>query len=511
MLPAARASCGKVGTGFPQKRCENKNLEQTVRFPIRAPCSRTLASLTALAICAGGCTTLGPDFKPPAAANSPGYAMVGDPTPSGVQQADVAVGAAPWWRDYGSAELDQVIRLAFANNPTIAEVKATLERAQAEAAATVGGRLPQLDLNGGARRARINTKTLGFTGFPPRTLDLYSVGAQVSYDLDLFGGARRSTERDQARTEAAAREADAAYLTLAGNIAAQAMRIAALRAQIAATEAVVADDRRIYTMLRQADAVGGKPRTAGAGALAELLQDQATLPPLRRELALARHQLALLVGRSPAEWTAPDFDVASLKPPRDIPISLPSSLLRRRPDILAAEAQLHAATAAIGVAAANRYPDLRLTASLTQTATSPADLFGYSASSWNLVSGLTAPVFNGGALKARQVAAEAEARAALARYQQTVLRAFVQVSDALAALGADEQEMAVLRLAELAATTSEHDTRSAYAMGGVAQIEVVENQRTVNRVRILIVEAEGRKLQNLVTLSAATAAEWRIP
>ena len=474
------------------------------------PAARTLASLTALAVCVSGCTTLGPDFKVPAAANSPGYAMAGDPIPTGLQQAKVAADAAPWWRDYGSAALDQVIQLAFDNNPTVAEVKATLERAQAEAAATTGARLPQVDLNGGARRARINTKTLGFTGIPPRTLDLYSVGAQVSYDLDLFGGARRSAERDQARTNARAREADVAYLTLAGNVAGQAMRIAALRAQIAATEAIVADDRQIYTMLRQADAVGGKPRTAGAGALAELLQDQATLPPLRQELALARHQLALLVGRSPAEWTAPDFDMANVKPPKDIPISLPSSLLRRRPDILAAEAELHAATAAIGLAAANRYPDLRLTASLTQTATNPADLFGYSASSWNLVSGLTAPVFNGGALKARQAAAEAEARAAMARYQQTVLRAFVQVSDTLAALGADEQEMTVLRLAELAATTSERDAQSAYAMGGIAQIEVVENQRTVHRVRALIVQAEGQHLLNLVKLNAAMAAEWRL-
>ena len=273
----------------------------------------------------------------------------------------------------------------------------------------------------------------------------------------------------------------------------------------------MADDRRIYTMLRQADAAGGKPRTAGAGALAELLQDQATLPPLRQELAVARHQLALLVGRSPMEWTAPDFEVASLRPPKEIPVSLPSSLVRRRPDILAAEAELHAATAAIGVAAANRYPDVRLTASLTQTATNPADLFGYSASSWNLVSGLTAPLFHGGALKARQAAAEAEARAAMARYQQTVLRAFVQVSDVLAALGADDQEMAVLRLAELAATTSARDTQSAYAMGGVAQIEVVENQRTVDRVRNLIVQAEGQRWLNLVKLNAATAAEWRLP
>lgn len=477
------------------------------------PAARTLAGLIAVALCASGCTTLGPDFKAPEAplsAKNPGYAMAGDPAVTNLQPTDVVPGGQPWWRDYGSPELDEVIRLAFENNPSVAEVRATLERTQAEAAATEGGRLPQIDLNGGARRARINTKTLGFTGFPPRTLDLFSVGGQVSYDLDLFGGARRSVERDQSRAEAQARAADAAYLMLAGNVAGQAMRIAALRAQIAATEAVVEDDRQIYTMLRQADAAGGKPRTAGSGALAELLQDQATLPPLRRDLALARHQLALLVGRSPAEWTAPDFDVASLTPPAVVPMSLPSSLVRRRPDILAAEAELHAATAAIGIAAANRYPDLRLSASLTQTATTPTDLFGYSASSWNLVSGLTAPVFHGGALKAKQAAAEAEARAAMARYQQTVLRAFVQVSDALAALGADEQEMAVLRLAELAATTSDRDTRSAYAMGGVAQMEVIEHRRTVNRVRNLIVQAEGERLLNLVKLNAATAAEWRI-
>lgn len=483
-----------------------------------SPAARTFArigALAALTVGASSCTTLGPDFKPPrlsgGAAGSSGYAMAGDPVAPGVSSAVDASGATPWWRDYGSDELEQVIRLAFANNPTIAEVKATLERAQAEAAATQGGRLPQFDLNAGARRARINTKTLGFTGFPPRTINLFSVGAQVSYDLDLFGGVRRSTERDLARTEAAARETDAAYLTLAGNVIGRVMQIAALRAQIAATETVVADDRQIYNMMRQADAVGGKPRTAGASALAQLLEDQATLPPLGRNLALARHQLALLVGRSPADWTAPEFDAASLSIPKDIPVSLPSSLLRRRPDILAAEAELHAATAAIGVAAANRYPDLRLTASLTQTATSPEDLFGYSASGWNLVSGLAAPVFHGGALRAKQQAAEADARAAMARYQQTVLRAFVQVSDALSALGSDEQEMAVLRLAELAATTSARDTDSAFALGGVSKMQLIEAQRTVNRVRNLIVQAEGQRRLDLVSLNSATAAEWRIP
>jgi outer membrane protein TolC len=195
--------------------------------------------------------------------------------------------------------------------------------------------------------------------------------------------------------------------------------------------------------------------------------------------------------------------------PGEAPLSLPSELVRRRPDILAAEAELHSATAAIGVAVANQYPDIRLSANLTQSGIKPQNLFNYSSSGWNLLAGVTAPVFHGGALKAERRAAEAEARASLARYQQTVLRAFVQVSDALAALGADQQQIAALTRSQAAAEATVRDAEVAYRLGGGSLMQVVDAQRQLSRARRALAEAQGQRFVDLVQLYAATAADWR--
>lgn len=474
-----------------------------------------LAAASVLALAA--CTTVGPNFKPPETpkgAAAAGYAMPGDPAAAGVRLSPEARAAGPWWKAFGSAELDQVMDQALADSPTLAEANATLERARQQAAATAGAQLPQVDVNSSAQRERINLQAFGFRGFPGvpvsnPTIDLYTVGGTVGYDLDLFGGRRRATEAAQARAETAARQADAAYLTLSGNVALQAMRVASLRAQMAAVEQVIADDGRTLEMIHAAQRAGSEAPSATAGGEAQLAEDQALLPPLRRDLDAARHQLALLVGKSPAEWSSPDFDMAHIAPPAEIPVSLPSELVRRRPDITAAEAELHAATAEVGVAVAAQYPDLRLSANLTQSALKPEKLFNYSASGWNLLAGVAAPVFHGGTLKANRKAAEAEARAALARYQQTVLRAFVQVSDVLAALASDQQQIESLRRAQTASESNLRDAQTAYRLGGGSLLQVIDAQRQLSRARRATVQAEGQRLADMVQLYTATAADWR--
>ena len=470
-------------------------------------------ALALAAVCAlAGCKTVGPNFHAPVGpqgAAASGYAMAGDPIAAGVRLDPDARIAGPWWQAFGSPQLDQTVRLALTDSPTIAEANATLERYQAEAKAVRGVELPQVDANAGAQRERINTQAFGFTGFPSPTISLYSIGAAVSYDLDLFGGKRRATEEAQAKAEAAARQADAAYLTLTGNVAQQAMRTAGLRAQIEAIEAVIADDQRTIEMVRKAEQAGGEAPSASTSATAQLAGDQALLPPLERQLAAARHQLALLAGKSPAEWTAPDFDLAKLDGSLVVPVSLPSELIRRRPDILAAEAELHAATAEIGVAVANQYPNIRLSANLTQAAIKPAEIFDYSSSGWNLLAGLTAPIFHGGTLKAERQVAEAEARAAMARYQQTVLRAFVQVSDVLSALGTDQVAIEALGRASAAAEVSARDAQTAYRLGGGTLLQVVDAQRTLSRNRRAYMQAQGQRYADLIQLYTATAADWR--
>ena len=481
------------------------------------PPNRILPALSAAALALAACTTVGPNFKAPEApqgAAGEGYAMAGDPAAAGVRLTPEARVAGPWWKAFGSPELDTVMDQALARSPTLAAADATLERARQQAAAVRGAQLPQVDLNASAQRERINLQAFGFRGFPGvpvsnPTINLYSVGGAVGYDLDLFGGKRRASEAAQARAEAAARQADAAYLTLSGNVALQAMRVASLRSQMAAVQQVIADDRRTLEMIHAAQRAGSEAPSATAGGEAQLAEDEALIPPLERDLAAARHQLALLVGKSPAEWSAPDFDVARIAQPAEVPVSLPSELVRRRPDITAAAAELHAATADVGVAVAAQYPDLRLSANLTQSATSADNLFDYKATGWQLLAGVTAPIFHGGTLKANRKAAEAEARAALARYHDTVIRAFVQVSDVLAALATDQTEMTTLQRAQAAAQSNANDAQTAYRLGGGTLLQVIDAQRQLNRARRATAQAEGQRLSDLVQLYTATAADWR--
>jgi NodT family efflux transporter outer membrane factor (OMF) lipoprotein len=195
--------------------------------------------------------------------------------------------------------------------------------------------------------------------------------------------------------------------------------------------------------------------------------------------------------------------------PAQIPVSLPSELIRRRPDILAAEADLHAATAAIGVAVANQYPDIRLTAGLTQATIEPGKLFDYASSGWSVLGGLTAPIFHGGTLAAQRREAEAEARASMARYQQTVLSAFVQVSDALSDLGSDQESITSLTRAVTSAEANARNAQTAYRLGGGALLQVIDAQRQLSRTRRALVEAQGQRFSDLVELFTATAADWR--
>jgi len=460
----------------------------------------------------GACTTVGPNFKrpePPAGATSESYAMAGDPQPAGVAISPDARAAGPWWEAFGSPELNAVVRQALADSPTLAEATATLARTRAEADAVRGRQLPEATLDAGFQRERVNVQALGFGNFPNPTVSLFSIGGTVDYDLDLFGGRKRATEEANAMAEAEARRADAAYLALSGNVALQVMRIASLRAQIAAVESVIADDRTVLDMVQRAEQAGGEPKSAIATSQAQLAEDESLLPPLRREVNTARHQLALLVGKTPAEWAAPDFDLARMTAPAAVPVSLPSTLVRNRPDILAAEADLHAATAAIGVATAELYPNLSLTATFTQTASNTSRLTRYGSSGWNIGPQLTAPIFNGGRLRADRRAAEEDAKVSFARYQQTVLKAFTQVSDVLAALGAGQQWIEALTRAADAAQTNANYAQTAYRLGAGTLLAMTDAQRQYSRARRALIQAQGQQFSDLVQLYAATATDWR--
>jgi NodT family efflux transporter outer membrane factor (OMF) lipoprotein len=471
------------------------------------PLIAALLAATALA----GCKAVGPNFQSPAAPTTPGYLMQGDAPDNFARLSPDARVAGAWWKSFGSADLDRVMDQALAGNQTVGAADASLRRLLQEAAATRGAQQPQVNFNTGIEGERINIASLGFAGFPNPTLGLYQIGATVSYDPDLFGGLRRNSEAAAARAENQARQADAAYLTLTGQTTMAVLQIATVRAEIAATQQAVDEDRKVVELVRQAEEAGGEASAATDSPRAQLAADEAMLPPLQQQLAQARHQLAQLVGQAPADWTAPDFDLASFSAPAEVPVSLPSALVRRRPDILAAEANVHVATAQLGVATAALYPDLQLTANITQTAIPPANLLTYGASGWTLAAGLTQPIWNGGKLKAQKRAAEAAANEALIRYHGTVVAAFTQVADVMSAITQDDAELVALARSEEIAGKAVRDDENAFRLGGGALIPVLDDERRLQMARRARVIAEGRRLVDIAQLYVATAADWRDP
>lgn len=478
----------------------------------------TKSALTRILLSAAGaatlaaCSTVGPEFKTPASpSQASGYAMAGETNPS-----VAAVGAqaqGEWWKLFGSPELDATMAQALAGNRTLEAARATL----AQARETVRGQDGPLtgDASASLNYEHINFAAFGFSGFPGidlknPTVTLYSFGANGTYDFDLFGGKKREHESREARAEAQAFQTDAAYLTLTANVASQAFAVASLRAQIAALEDIVASDRANLNVVTKAYKLGGGTKLDVSTVETELAGDESQLAPLRQQLAQARHQLALLVGQAPADWSPPDFDLDKFVQPDRVPVALPSELVRSRPDIRQAESRLHAATAEIGVAQADLYPKITLSANLAQSALHPQDLFNYDSSGWSILPGVSVPIFNRGALKARQKAAEAAARAELATYQQTVLQAFVQVADALQAIRNDDASIANETRAVEASGTSLRLQRLRYQDGKSGLLPVLDNQRSYARARVALAQARARRLNDVAQLLYATGKSWDV-
>jgi NodT family efflux transporter outer membrane factor (OMF) lipoprotein len=459
----------------------------------------------------GGCV-VGPNFKRPDAPAAQGYAMSGDKAAPADVTVSVPAAAGPWWKAFGSADLDRTMDQALAGNPTLKEADADLEQARAAITAARAPLFPQVDANASVARDRVNFASFGLTSFPGissnPTFSLYSVGATASYLIPTAGGTRRSIEGAAARAEMQRRQADAAALTLTGQVATEAAVIAALRAEIAVEEAILVDDRKNLDLARQAERVGGEATGQRVSAQSQLAADEAQLPPIRQNLATARHALALLVGKAPADWTAPDFDLADLKAPGAIPVTLPSDLVRRRPDILAAEAQLHAATADIGVATAKLYPSLSITGALTQSTLTPDKIFNFPSTAYSLAAGVTQPIFDGGRLRAQRKETIAARKAALAAYETTVLRAFGQVADLLQALAHDDEAIAAETRAMNSAAAGLKLARAGYSEGGLALLPVIDAERTYNMARRQLVQAQAQRYLDAIQLFIATGADW---
>ena len=475
---------------------------------------RRLLSFASVAALLGACTTVGPDFTTPAAPAAPGYAMAGDaPT------REAAVGqqlAGDWWALFRSPELDQTVRQAVAGNHGLEAARASLAQA-GDAVQAQASRL-KLDADGQLAKDRVNLSSFGFSQLPipgggtlslsNPTFTIYSFGASGSYDFDVFGQRRRERERLLADQEAQAYQTDAAYLTLTAQVVSQAIDIASLRAQIDAAEEVVKSDQSNLDLVTKSYQLGGGTRLDVSTVQTELASDQAIITPMRQQLAVARHALALLVGQPPSGFTPPEFDLDHIAQPDQVPVELPSALVHDRPDIRAAEAELHAATAQIGVATADLYPKLSLTGSITQGALHPSDLFSYSATGFLVGPSVSVPLFHGQELKAKKRMAEDEARQSLATYEQTVLKAFVQVADSLQAVSHDDQAIIDANNQLAASTDSLNLQRLRFQDGKTGLLPVLDAQRSWARARIAAVRARAQRLQDTAGLLYAVSHNW---
>ena len=447
--------------------------------------------------------TVGPDFRAPPAPTQKAYTAM----PVALSQdgatlpaQSLALGAAvseQWWRQFNSSTLDTTVALALSNSPTIEQARARLAQAQQSVRAVQAALYPQLDLAAGMSRSR----SIPVNG--SGSSDLFSVGPLVSYSVDAFGGTRRLIEQQSALADAQREQLAAAHLTLTGNVVAQAIGIAAARDQTAAVEAVLAVDQQDVDLVRLSVQSG----IAAAGDLvtaqSQLAADEALLPPLRQQQAAAENALAMLVGRSAAIWKAPQFTFDTLTLPSNLPLVVPSALIRVRPDIRASEAQLHASSAAIGIATAGLYPQISLSASWTQQAATMGTLFNGTNGLWAAAASLTAPIFHGGALRAQRQAAIDAFNAQLAAYRQTVLVAFNQVADVLQALEHDAQLIAAQGRALAAASASLRLARDTYSAGAGSFLQVLAAQRIYQQARLGYSRAISQRYLDTVQFFAA--------
>ena len=475
----------------------------------------SLAALAGMVLLLGACKQ-GPNFFSPAAPGENAYTTPDDQIPPpdapGVKTRAaqrIALGAKvkdDWWKLFHSLQLERVMREALAGSPTIAQARATLAQGRELTLAVAGGLLPQVDLGAEVGRQAVNVEISGVNR-PAIPVNIYGVGPTVSYALDVFGGIKRQVEAQSALADVSDYQLAAAYLALSGNITNQAITIAGLRAQIKTVEDILVNDQRNLDLVKTAQVGGTSTMVDVTTAQTQLANDRTLLPPLRQQLSVARDALAVFVGRTPADWSPPDFDLAGLALPPVVPVSLPSELVRQRPDILAAEAQLHVSAAQLGVATANLYPNFNLTAAFAQTATDITNLAGPFVG-WSAFATMSAPIFHGGTLQAQQRAAKDALDASWAGYRQTVIQAFGQVADQLQALAHDDDAVKTQLAALASANQALKLARLSYQAGNSTLFQLLDPQRQRDQAQLGVVRAQTQRLLDTALLVVALGSGW---
>ena len=465
-----------------------------------------------------GCE-VGPNYHVPAAPAAkfniaPQATLTATPQNGATPQAIVPGGdiAGDWWTLYQSPELNRLIANALANNPSLTAAQASLVQAEESLRAAGGVLLPTVSGSLGWQRQQPSSATLatfggtGAASIPPYTL--YNASLSVSYALDIWGEARRDVEGLQAQTEYQRDELEAAYLSLTGNIVTASIQAASLQGQIDATNQVIGAEQQVLSILQAQQGLGGASGAQVLQQQAQLEQSKATLPPLQSALAQTQDALVAYEGAFPGNAPAPVVTLDELTLPADVPVSLPSAIVAQRPDIRAAAAQLHVAATNVGVADAQMLPQITLSGEIGHSGLTPGSLFTPQDLLWNLVAGLSQPIFEGGELVANRKGAIAALQGSGAQYQHTVITAFQNVQDVLAALQYDADELQAATAAREAAGQSLAVTQAQFKLGGEPLTAVLTAQTTFQTAAIAEVKAKAARLSDTAALYVALGGGW---
>jgi NodT family efflux transporter outer membrane factor (OMF) lipoprotein len=474
--------------------------------------SMTLAAWLLFAGCA-----VGPDFKKPAPPQVSGYTPNPLSTTSGT--ANVAGGAAQhfvagqdipgqWWSLFHSKPLNDLIERSLTNNPNLKAAQAALAMARENVLAQNGAYYPGVTAGFSANRQRTSKELAPIPNANQFYYNLFTPQVSVSYVPDVFGLNRRTVESLKAQAEQARFAWVATDITLSANVVAAAIQEASLRVQIDATRQLIGINTRLLDLLCNQLAQGDATRLDVAAQESQLAQVTATLPPLLAQLAQQRDLLAVLSGGFPSQDLPEKFDLSSLQLPRALPVSLPSQLVEQRPDVRQAEENLHATSAQIGVAVANRLPNLTLTADAGTMALTAGQIFAGGAGFWTLAGNVTQPIFQGGTLLHRERAAKAAFNQAAEQYRSAVLTAFQNVADTLNALQQDAATLKATAAAKAAASTTLELTRGQLQSGQANYLAVLSAEQAYQQAVLGLVQAQANRYADTAALFQALGGGW---
>jgi NodT family efflux transporter outer membrane factor (OMF) lipoprotein len=430
---------------------------------------------------------------------------------------------AQWWTLFHSPELDALMTRAFAANPTLDAALATLRQAQENVYAQRGYFFPTIGASYQAQRNKLSGN-LASASTPiyqangaiiqpsapaqPVTYNFHTAELTVGFTPDVFGGNRRALESLRAQAEQARYQLQAAYVTLASNVVAAAIQEASLRAQLAAVHHIIDASRHALEILRAQQRLGYVMRLDVAAQEAALAASLQLLPPLQKQLEQTRDLLRVLAGNAPDQDVPQTFELSRLQLPEDLPLAVPSKLIEQRPDVLAAEQAVHAASAQIGVAAANRLPQFAIDGTAGGNATQFAQMFSSAGVFWSLAGSVSQSIFDAGTLRHRQRAAEQAFAQAAAQYRSTVLTAFQNVADTLHALYADADSLQAAVAAEQVAAETLALTQQQLQSGSVSYLSLLSAQQAYEQAALTRIQAQANRLGDTGALFQALGGGW---